>query len=113
MNRPATVDGTRPSNPRVFDLNLLLPALNAERWQLLDDAPPTILKCRTHGTGYVISRHTTMGELLRVLSHACCLSEDVGRPIKGYHRTGYANPARIPPGRPVDIRPHAKTADNI
>lgn len=99
---------TRPSrynkHPQLLSLDILLPAITTAGWLKLDTEPLCLLKCREHGTGYIVSRHTTILELIRVLQHGCCLADDVGRPPKGYHRPGYANPARIPPGRPVDIR---------
>lgn len=104
MQLSRTVDGPRPDVPRILDLDLLLPAITAAKWLRLENPPCCILKCAAHGTGYVLSRHSTVAELLRVLSHATCLQEHRGRPTAGYHRDADPSAPRVPAGRPVDIR---------
>lgn len=100
MDQPTSFSKPASSSSKILDFALLEPAFAEASWTICDGDLPIVLRCTEHGTGYILSRLTTVQELLRVLSHATCLQENRGRPIQGHHRTTPPPPLAIPPGRP-------------
>ncbi len=100
MSQLTSASQINPSNARILDFTLLEPAFAAAHWVIADGDIPIVLRCSQHGTGYLLSRLTTAQEMLRILSHACCLQENRGRPTKGHHRNTPPPPLALPPGRP-------------